>query len=137
MKKEIVVGTVAVFVVWGVMDFIIHGVLLSSLYAANPELWRPMAEMKIGVMYGAILISALFFTLLYELGLADAPLRKSVLYGAYFGVAIGIGMGFGTYSVQPIPLSLAVSWFVGTIVESIAGALAVHWAFRSKKQGAQ
>lgn len=133
MKKELIVGTIAVFVTWSVLDFIIHGVLLSSLYASQPQLWRPMEEMKIGVLYGTVLLSALFFTLLYGIGLAKAAMNASLLFGLYYGLAVGLGMGFGTYSVQPIPLALAFAWFLGTVVESVAGAAVVHWAYRAQK----
>jgi hypothetical protein len=35
-----------------------------------------------------------------------------------------MGMGYGTYSVMPIPYSLALGWFWGTVVETtLAGVL--------------
>lgn len=133
MKKELVVGITAVFIVWSVLDFIIHGLLLGSLYASTPALWRPMEEMKLGLLYGAVLFSAVFFVLLYEIGFAKAPLKTSVLFGVYYGLAVGLGMGLGTYSVQPIPLAMAFAWLIGTVVESVAAALVVHWAYRAQK----
>ena len=40
------------------------------------------------------------------------------------GLASGISMGFGSYCVMPIPLSLALIWFIGTWIEStVAGAI--------------
>jgi len=133
MKKEIITGTVAVFVTWSVLDFIIHSVLLGPLYASQPQLWRPMAEMKIGLLYATVFLSALFFTLLYEIGFAAATLNTSLQFGVFYGVAVGLGMGFGTFSVQPIPLAMAFAWFIGTLVESVAAALVAHWAYRSRK----
>jgi hypothetical protein len=34
-------------------------------------------------------------------------------------------VGFGTYCVMAIPLSMAVTWFVGTLIEALAGAAIV------------
>ena len=51
MAKKVVLAIVAVFVLCSVLDFFIHNVLLGSTYEATAELWRPMGEMKIGLMY--------------------------------------------------------------------------------------
>ena len=34
-------------------------------------------------------------------------------------------MGFGSYSVMPIPESLAAAWFLGTVVKSAVGGLLI------------
>jgi hypothetical protein len=49
MRQVSLVG-IAVFLAWFLMDFVIHGVILASSYAATPSLWRPMHEMKMTVM---------------------------------------------------------------------------------------
>jgi len=43
MKKAIL-SILAVFIAWSAMDFVIHGVILRSSYAATVSLWRPMSE---------------------------------------------------------------------------------------------
>ena len=127
MRKSLWIGTIALWVVWSVMDFVIHGVLLMPTYAATAELWRPMAEMKAGMLYGTTLVAALCFALLYGEGFAGGAMAGSLRFGLYFGIGTGVGMGFGTYSVQPIPLTLAVSWLLATLVEALVGALVLHW----------
>ena len=51
MKKQISLATLAVFITWSVMDYLIHGVLLSSIYQQTASLWRPMADMKPVLMW--------------------------------------------------------------------------------------
>src|SRR3990172_9553685 len=65
--KRIALAVLAVFVAWSVMDFLIHGVILSSSYEATASLWRPMDEMNMSAMYLSVLISAGAFTLIYSL----------------------------------------------------------------------
>jgi len=36
-------------------------------------------------------------------------------------------MGLGTYSVMPVPVFLALVWFVGSVVETTVGGLLVGW----------
>ena len=129
MRKALPIGTIAVFIVWTAMDIVIHGILLTPIYQATAALWRPMAEMMQSVVLGTTLIAALFFTLIYAQGVAGGSAQKSLLFGVYFGLAVGVSMGFGTYAVQPIPLALAVSWLLGTLAEAVVGALVLHWVY--------
>jgi hypothetical protein len=122
MKKTIL-AILAVFVTWAVLDFVIHGLILGSTYAATPQLWRPMAEMKMGLMYFTVLVVAASFVYIYARFIAEKGVRTAVLYGLIFGIATGVGMGYGTYSVMPIPYPMAFVWFVGSVVEFTIGGL--------------
>ncbi len=121
MAKKVVLAIVAVFICWAIVDFVVHGILLQPLYAETAKLWRPMAEMKMGLTYLVTFISGVVFVLIYALFFGKKSLGIGVAYGALFGIGAGISMGYGTYSVQPVPYMLALSWFLANLVE---GALA-------------
>ena len=123
--KKIILGTVAVFFTWAIMDFVIHHLLLGEAYAATAELWRPMEEMKMGLMYGVTLISALTFVLIYAKLIQPKSSTAGMTYGLLFGLGAGVSMGFGTYSFMPLPLSLAASWCLGAVVEGLAAGWVV------------
>ena len=121
--KRVILAIIAVFVVWEIMDFVIHGVILQSAYASQPAIWRPMAEMKMGVMYVAVLISAASFVVIYARFFRVRNLAAGLQYGLIFGLGAGIAMGYGTYAVIPVPYSMALTWFLGTLLEAVAGGL--------------
>jgi Na+/H+ antiporter NhaA len=124
MTKWIIVASVGVFIAWSILDFLIHGLLLQSTYAATASLWRPMDEMNRPVMSLVTLIVAACFATIYGRLIERKSLTSGIRYGAIFGLATGASMGFGSYSYMPIPLSLACSWFIGSWVEAIvAGAI--------------
>jgi len=131
--RSIAIGTVGLFVLWSILDFVIHGQLLGPLYASSPTLFRPMEEMNMKLLYLTVLVAALAFTLLYGLNAPRASLRDSFVFGGIYGVSTGFGMGFATYSIMPIPLNLAYGWFLGAMVESTLAALLLHWVFRPKR----
>jgi hypothetical protein len=84
-----------------------------------------MAEMKYVVMYVASFIAALCFAGVYGWLIGKKSVATGVKYGLLFGIGTGVAMGYGTYSVMPIPYSMALTWFLGTVVEAtVAGALA-------------
>jgi hypothetical protein len=65
MTKRTILGILAVYVAWSVLDFVIHGVILRGSYEATMSLWRPMDEMKMGLMYLVVLISAVTFVSIF------------------------------------------------------------------------
>jgi hypothetical protein len=121
MKKKIFLAAVVVFVLWSVSDFIIHGLILKSAYASTAFLWRPVAEMKMGLMYVTVFIAALAFSAIYGYLVAKKSSIVGVTYGLLYGIAVGVGMGYGSYSMMPIPYSMALTWFLGTVVEAVLG----------------
>jgi len=124
MAKRTIWAVVAVFVAWSFLDFILHGLLLRSTYEATKSLWRPMDQMNMPLMYLVTLVLTVCFVLIYRLLVGQKSLATGIRFGALFGLATGISMGFGSYSYMPIPLTLAWSWFFGSWVEAItAGAI--------------
>lgn len=121
--KRTILAVLAVFVTWSVLDCVIHGLILGSTYAVTPALWRPKAEMKMGLMYVTVLVSAAAFVYIYARFIAEKGVRTAVLYGLIFGIGAGVPMGYGTYSVMPIPYVMAFVWFAGSVVEAVAAGL--------------
>jgi hypothetical protein len=123
MKKKIFLAGVAVFIMRSVLDFIIHDLILGSTYASTASLWRPMAEMKMGLMYVTVFIAALSFSAIYGYLVTKKSPMTGLTYGLLYGIAVGVGMGYGTYSVMPIPNCMALTWFLGTTIEAVLGGL--------------
>lgn len=121
--KRTILAVVAVYVAWSAMDFVIHGVILRSTYAATASLWRPMAEMKTLLLHVTALIGALTFVLIYGLFISRKGISTGVGYGLLFGLGTGVSMGYGSYSVMPIPYHMALTWFLGTTAEAVVGGL--------------
>ncbi|MBI2958826.1 MAG: hypothetical protein HYY28_00800 [Betaproteobacteria bacterium] len=77
------------------------------------------------LLYVVTLVFSACFVAIYALLVGQKSLLSGIEFGALFGLATGISMGFGSYSFMPIPLSLAWSWFLGSWIEAIAaGAIA-------------
>lgn len=129
--KQRILAVIAVFVAWSVLDFVIHGIFLQPTYQATAHLWRPIEEMNVPLMYIISLVYAACFVFLYEFMISDKSLRSGIRFGALFGFATGISMGFGSYSFMPIPLSLAFVWFLGTWLSAAMAGGIVGAIFKS------
>jgi predicted cobalt transporter CbtA len=122
---RIILAILAVFVAWSALDFIMHGVILAAAYQATAQLWRPMNQMKMTVLHVTTLIAAIVFVILYVRLISPRNVIRGLEYGLLFGLAAGVSMGFGTYSVMPVPLYMAIVWLVGSIVEMALGGIIV------------
>ena len=124
MLKQTIWAVIAIFIAWSLLDFLIHGVLLQATYQATANLWRPENEMNMPLMYVVTLILSVGFAAIYSSLINPKSLAAGIKFGVIFGLATGVSMGFGSYSYMPIPLSLAFSWFIGTLVEiGLAGVI--------------
>ncbi|PWB73337.1 MAG: hypothetical protein C3F15_09935 [Holophagae bacterium] len=125
MLKRILSATVAIFVAWQVLDLVIHTVILRPAYEATASMWRPMGEMKMGLMWIIGAIAAFCFAAIYGWLVRPKSLNAALKYGLLFGIGAGVSMGYGSYSVMPIPYLMAFTWFAGTVIEAlVAGVLA-------------
>ena len=125
MFKRTVLAIVAVFIAWSTLDFVIHGLLLEATYKATASLWRPMAEMNTPLMYLVTLLFTSCFVAIYGLLVSNKSPMSGIKFGALFGLAFGISMGFGSYCYLAIPATLAWSWFFGGLVEGVAAGAIV------------
>ena len=124
MGKRTILAVVAVFLAWSLLDVVIHQLILMGEYGATADLWRPPDEIMFGLIYLVTLISAGVFVSIYKLLICRKELGRAVQYGLLFGAAIGIGMGYGSFAVMPFTHTIALAWFLGTVVQGgVGGAL--------------
>ena len=122
--KKLLLAILAVFVSWQILDYIIHGVILMDAYESTKELWRPMDEMSMPLMMLVSLLVAAVFCYLYYAFVSNKNLNTALKFGLIYGLGAGISFGYGSYSVMPIPYSMAFIWFLGVTVEAVvAGAI--------------
>lgn len=132
--KQLALASLAVFVVFFVVDGIVNNVLLADLYKQTASVWRPESEIQgnMWLMWLGTLILAPLFVLIYTRGYeASKPgLGQGVRYGLIVGVLLSVPQGLVWYAVLPIPAVLAVWWFVAGMVESIAAGAATGLIYR-------
>ena len=125
MKLRIILAIVAVFVCWTILDYVIHGILLGSAYEETEHLWRPMEQMKMGLMRVVSIISAGIFVLIYSLFFKQRNMKTALLYSVLYGFGYGISVGYGSFSVMPIPYLMAFIWCWGTFIQFVVAGVLV------------
>lgn len=101
-------------------NYLIHGVLLTDLYAQTPQLWRTETDMQdklwFVVLYQFLitLFTAFIFTRHYE----GKGLAEGIRYGVLIGMLLGVAMA-GQYAWLPVSLTLALTWFVAWFLQGL------------------
>jgi hypothetical protein len=88
--------------------------------------WRHEEQMKslMWVIHLSTFLQTLGFVYIYYKLIGNKTSIKGLCYGLTFGFTVGVGMGYSTYAMLPIPYALAASWFWGSIViYGIAGGI--------------
>lgn len=79
-------------------------------------------------------IFSICFVSIYRYFIESKSLASGIKFGLIFGIATGVSMGFGSYSYMPIPLSLAFSWFIGSVVEMTTAGIIVGLMITTTKE---
>jgi Na+/H+ antiporter NhaA len=125
MFKQTLFATVIVFIVWSLIDFLIHGMLLQSAYQETANLWRPEDQMHMMLMSAVTLVFSFCVVSIYSYLVTPKSVSAGFKYGLILGVGVGTAVGIGSFSYMPIPLCLAGAWFGINLVEiTMAGIIA-------------
>ncbi len=132
--KRWLLASVAVYVVISVLEFFIHGFLLSDMYQQTASVWRPQAEAQamMWLFWVGYLVFAPFFTLIYVKGYENGKpgLGQGFRCGLYVGAMLSVINSLGWYVVLSIPLALAFYWFLAILVEFTAAGVAAGLVYR-------
>ena len=121
--KRAILCIVAIFIVWSIWDFVVGMVFMSAEMQATADLWRPLPEMKMGLLSLITLISAIVLVSLYALFVSDKSLGTALRYSLIFGLGVGVSSGYGTYAILPVPYSMALTMFISNTVRIVLGGL--------------
>jgi len=132
--KRFALASAAVFVVFAILEGIIHGVLLADIYQQTSSIWRPENDIQrnMWLMWLGYLIFAPVFVLIYSKGYEanKGGLPQGIRFGLITGMLLSASQSLGWYVVLPIPGVLAFWWFVTGMVEAVATGAAVGVIYR-------
>lgn len=128
--KRFLAGGLAIFVIFQVCDFVIHGVILMDAYTAIPGVWRPDMMSLMWIMY----LGSFLFSYLVMYVFVKGYEARGIPEGVRFGILIGLmtnGIGaFYQYVIFPLPFSIVIQWFGYGLVEFILAGIAAAVIYR-------
>ncbi len=135
--KQWAIATVAVFVAMAIIQYVVHGVMLTGWYMEYPAYWRsPEAMMrKMYWMYVGYLVFAALFTYIYTRGYeGKAGMGEGMRYGVLIGALVGIPKMFIDHAVFFYPGKIILSWCIAMIVMCAILGIIVGMIYKSPQQ---
>ncbi|MBM2813565.1 MAG: hypothetical protein HW421_327 [Ignavibacteria bacterium] len=135
MFKKLLLPIIIVFVCIQVLDGLFHGVILSGLYQQSAAIWRPKADMDrmMWIIYLSTFLQTIGFVYIYYKLINEKSPFRGLWFGLTFGFTVGVGMGYSTYAMLPMPYALAFSWFIGCIIIYGIAGLVLGLIMKEKK----
>jgi hypothetical protein len=126
INKTFWIGFIVVYIVWQIVGFVIHGVMLGETYQGLWGVFRPEAEMNsmMWMMYLSSALYLLLFCYIFTKGYEGKGVGEGLRYGLLMGLFMAIPMALDQYVLYPLPSNVAVIWFVSGVVSfMIVGAV--------------
>jgi len=135
-KKKYVLGSIAVFVAYMTFDYLVYAGILRSTYESEPlrKLLRPDIADKVWILWLVDLVWSFLFSLIYIKGYEGrGGTMEGVRFGFWIGLFVAGPMAFGQYAIYPIPIFLAVQWFVFSTMQTVICGVALALVYRPAK----
>jgi hypothetical protein len=103
--KKWLLSSLIVFILYWILQFIVHSVILMGYYEATASHWLTEAQMQ-SRMWAMILGMLLFVMLLcyiYTKGIREGGLGDGVRFGFWIGLFLAVPMYFIRWSTEALP----------------------------------
>jgi hypothetical protein len=121
---------IIVFIVHEVLNFLIHGLILSGIYEVMTTTWRPDMDQWMWVMYIGDLIFAFFFVFIFAKGYEGKGLMEGVRFGLIVsGIVIIPGM-LAQFSVYNVTFTLTIYWIIFGIIQLVIDGIVASLIYK-------
>jgi hypothetical protein len=124
MNRKIWIGFVTVFVATQLIEGLVGFILLGPIYGHSPDIWRPIAEVKLWMLPVTGAFFSYFFVFIFSKGYEGRGLFEGARFGTFAALMVVLPHSYNSYATMQIPYSVALQWFVsGALEYIIAGTL--------------
>ena len=128
--KNFFITFIAIYILGGILNFVIHGVLLAATYQSLADVWRPDMERLMWVQAVTALFLTFFFIYIFTKGHEGKGVMEGLRYGLIIWAFMSIPSIYGQYMVYPIPYSLVLKWLVSDLVVMVILGISVSLLYK-------
>jgi hypothetical protein len=132
MRKKIVVGSAAVFLLACATEYAVNAYLMKGEYQQVAQLWRTPEETKFGVLLVSQLFFAFFFTLIFSKGYHGKGIVEGIRFGIFVALMMMVPAAYITYATMPVPYALALKRFLYGILQFVLYGITLALIFRKE-----
>lgn len=130
--KRLLLASLAVFVTFQALDYVIHGLILGASYEATSELWRPDMMEKMWIMYLTGVALSLLFVYIFAKGFQGKGIMEGVRYGIVMAFLLAVVVNVNQYVAYPLPGDLLVKWIIFGFIEIVIAGVVASLVYKPK-----
>ena len=118
--KRYIIASLIVFVAVVILDWIIHGLILSGTYKGYPEFF--VSEITGGSIILEIIAGLIFgfiFCFIFAKGYEGKGILEGVRYGLWIGILLFLPSMFCSWAFIKLPKSLPFWWLILGVIQMI------------------
>ncbi len=131
--KRYLLASAAVFILFQITGYIVHGVLLMKTYESLSTLWRPDMMSLMWMMYITGAVYTLTFVLLYTRWRRNGGIVEALGYGLVIVLFMNLTGVLNQHVIFPVPAALTVRWLIYGSIEILLGAIVASLVYRPKE----
>ena len=138
MDKRFWIAGIAASVLFFILGFIVHGVLLTNDYMQIKSMFRPEAEAMANMptMILAHVIMGFAFAWIYSRGVSNAPwAMQGLRFGIVMVLLVTVPWYLIYYSVQPWPAAITAKQIIFDGISLVITALVVAFIYKPASAG--
>lgn len=131
--KRYLAASFAIFAFVFLYEWLVHGFLLMNIYQETPHVWRDSNQMmaNLPLEAGLQLVLSFWFAFAFSQLFPSGGIRNGLFFGLYFGVFAAI-LTFSWFFWLPVSSTLAILWFVSSLIEGVVGGIIVGSLYKLK-----
>jgi len=128
--KNFFITFIVIYILGGLLNFLIHGVLMTETYQLLSEVWRPDMNRLMWLQWVTPLFLTFFFIYVYAKGREGKGVMEGLRYGLIIWAFFSIPTIYGQYMVYPLPYSLVLKWLISDLVVFVIMGIAVSLLYK-------
>ena len=113
-------------------EFLFHGVVLSGMYQATSEVWRPEGEHKTVFWIVSLILFSFIAVFFYTRNYEARGMEEGLRFGFYVGLVLA-SVKLADYCFLPIPGRLMAAWLIAEIMKGFGTGLVAALVYKPKR----
>ena len=128
--KNFFIAFVVIYIVGGLLGYIVHEVLLVATYQSLSEVWRSDMERLMWLPWITSLFFCFFFVYIFAKGYEGRGIMEGLRYGLVIWAFLSIPSVYGQYMIYPLSYSLVLQWLLYDLVILVILGIAVSLLYK-------
>jgi hypothetical protein len=135
--KNFFIAFIVIYIVGGLLNFLIHGIVLAATYQSITDVWRPDMDRLMWLQWITPIFLTFFFIYVFAKGNEGKGIVEGLRYGLIIWAFFSIPSIYGQYMVYPLPYSLVLKWLIADLVVFIVLGILVSILYKPAESKAK